>query len=524
MKAIVAVSLSLLFAGLATFNVISIFESSRPSRKPRSRALAVTFHRVGGYLFIGLFSVMIFYMSKRLIGYPGEIQADMLIHIGLALLLAPLLFVKVLIARRYKSYHSMLMPLGLTIYAITIVLVFMAVLPFALSKLDSSSPMINDALIALVLFCIFLVTLAFRPARQSSVSLSAPSLPQPPSSLGDAASGVFSLELAAIDAQTSDAKSLSFRVPDGISLRAKPGQFLTFHLDIDGKKVIRSYTICSSPLKSDHVEITPKRTQNGCASVFLNESAAPGMIVNASGPFGQFYFDENLHKNIVLIAAGSGITPMIAMLRYIEDRALNTPVTLIYSVRTSQDIIFKNELTRLSCSLPNFRTVVTLSAPDINWKGHRGRISSALLQQQIHDFAAPTFFLCGPKAFMKLASDLLTEQGVAADRIKQESFGESSLPAISTPPASASFETVEFLRSARNVKLNPGMTILEIAEMSGISIPNACRQGQCGTCATQLLGGSVTMDAEDGLTPDQKKAGYILPCVSRARFSICIDA
>jgi ferredoxin-NADP reductase len=524
MKAIVAVSLSLLFAGLATFNVISIFESSRPSRKPRSRVLAVTLHRVGGYLFVALFAVMVFYMSKRLIGYPGEIPTSILLHLGLALLLAPLLFAKVMIARRYKNYHSMLMPLGLSIYAVTIVLVLMAVLPYALSQIDRTSPVVNYSLMALILFCIFLATLAFRPSRQSATDSSASSLTPPSSPLAEAASRPFSLELTTIDPQTPDAKTLSFRLPDGMRLNAKPGQFLTFHLNIDGKKVIRSYTICSSPLKTGDVEITPKRTQNGCASVFLNESAAPGMLVNASGPFGQFYFDETRHTNIVLIAAGSGITPMIAMLRYIEDRDLDTRVTLIYSVRTAQDIIFRNELTRLNCALPNFRTVLTLSAPDVAWKGHRGRISSAMLQQQIHDFAVPTFFLCGPKPFMKLATDLLTEEGVAADRIKQESFGETAAASIAPRTASTSFETVEFLRSARSLKLNPDMTILELAELSGIAIPNSCRQGQCGTCATQLLNGNVTMQTEEGLTAEQKKAGFILPCVSRASVSICLDA
>ena len=524
MKAIMAVSLSLLFAGLATFNVISILESSRPSRKPRSRALATTLHRVGGYLFIALFAVMIFYMSKRLIGYSGEISADMLLHIGLALLLAPLLFVKVLIVRRYKNYHSMLMPLGLAIYAITTVLVFMAVLPFALSRLDRSSPVVNDSLIALILFCIFLATLAFRPARQSVTGSSASSSDEPSSSLSQSASQPFFLALTHIHQQTPDARTLTFSLPRDMRLRAKPGQFLTFHLNIGGKKVIRSYTICSSPLKTDHIEITPKRTQNGCASVFLNESATPGMLAKATGPFGQFFFDENRHSDIVLIAAGSGITPMLAMLRYIEDRALNTRVTLIYSVRTAEDIIFRNELIRLSLALPNFRSVVTLSAPDATWNGHRGRIDSALLNQQIHDFAVPTFFLCGPKPFMQLATVLLTAQGVPAGRIKQESFGDAPSTANLTPPTIPSFETVEFLRSARSLKLNRDMTILEMAELSGISIPNSCRQGQCGTCATHLLDGAVSMSTEEGLTPEQKKAGFILPCVSRARHSICLDA
>jgi len=99
------------------------------------------------------------------------------------------------------------------------------------------------------------------------------------------------------------------------------------------------------------VEITPKRIENGCVSLFLKERAKPSLIVEASGPYCQFYFDETVHKSIVLIAAGSGITPMISMLRYIDDLKLATSVTLLYCVRTAADIIFQSELARLERSL-----------------------------------------------------------------------------------------------------------------------------------------------------------------------------
>jgi ferredoxin-NADP reductase len=524
MKAIVAVSLSLLFAGLATFNVLTILESSRPARAPRSRARAVVLHRLGGYLFIGLFAVMLWFMSKRLIGYQGDLTVDMVVHIGLAFLLAPLLFVKVLIARRYKNHQAMLTPLGLSIYAITIVLVFMRIVPYALSRLERSSAIVDDSLIALILFCVFIATSALRPARQSTSAASPFVSSELSSPLVESRAGLFSLELVSSDSQTHNAKTLRFRLLDDKRLEAKPGQFLTFHLNVDGKKVIRSYTICSSPLNSNYIDITPKRAQDGCASVFLNESATPGLIVKACGPFGNFCFDEGRHSEIVFIAGGSGITPMMAMLRYIEDRALSTRVTLIYSVRTPQDIIFRQELTRLSRSLPHFRSVITVSSPDVSWTGNTGRLSEMLLQAQIPDFGVPTFFLCGPKPFMQVASELLKEKGVSADRTKQESFGEKSSGDNSRPARNMSFDTIEFLRSARSVKLVAGMTVLELAESSGISIPSGCRQGQCGTCVTHLLGGSVSMRAEVGLTIEQKKAGFILPCVSHANESICLDA
>jgi ferredoxin-NADP reductase len=374
------------------------------------------------------------------------------------------------------------------------------------------------------LFCLFLARLALRPKGLSAGVSSPSSVPQRPLPVVQATSDALSLELVRSEEQTHDARTLCFRIQEGKQLVAKPGQFLTLHLNIDGNRVARCYSICSSPFKKDYVEITPKRTKDGYASVFLNERATPGLVIAASGPSGQFYFDETVHRDIVLIAAGSGITPMMAMLRYIEERALDVPVTLIYCARTTQDIIFQQELTRLSRALNSFRLIITLSAPDDRWKGNKGRINKAFLLERILDFRAPTFFLCGPNRFMRDISELLMDQGVPADRIKQESFGGVRSIAIPDPSAGTSVAFVEFLRSGFQFELGPDMSLLEFAETVGVSIPFGCRQGQCGTCATRLLQGQVTMEADDGLSVEQKRAGFILPCVSRVHESITIDA
>src|SRR4030095_4653149 len=522
MKAVVSVSLGLVFVGIATLNVITILESSRPEQTSRKRVRAIALHRAGGYLFIALFALMVWFMSKRLIGSSEGISADAAVHVDLAILLAPLLFVKVMIARNYKSYHSILMPLGLSIHVISVVLVLIRVLPYALGKINPSTSIAKYSPLFIVLFCVSLARLALRPPGSSPTKAPTASLSSQP--VSKPRSDTFSLELVRSEWQTPEAKTLGFRVQQGKQLIAKPGQFLTFHLDFDGKQVARSYSICSSPLKTDYVEITPKQTKNGYVSVFLTERAAPCLVIKAPGPAGQFYFDEKLHTEIVLIAAGSGITPMIAMLRYIEERALNVPVTLIYCVRTSQDIIFQQELTRLSRSLVRFRYVVTLSAPDAGWKGNQGRLNREFLLERVSDFRVPTFFLCGPGPFREHVSELLKEQGVSADRIKQESFGDG--PSVSIPNSSGdtSVAFVEFSRSGFSFEIPEDQTLLEFAETLGISIPYGCRQGQCGTCATRLLRGSVTMETEDGLSAEQKQAGFILPCVSRLRGSISIDA
>src|SRR5258708_11136274 len=168
MKAGLSISLGLVFVGLATLNVITLLESSRSSQTSQRRARAINLHRAGGYLFIGLFVMMFWFMSKRLIGSPEALLGDAALHIDLAILLAPLLFVKVIVARKYKSHHSILFTLGLSIYAISVVLVFIRLLPFAIGQIDPLSQIVKYSLLLPLVFCFFLARLAFRPASSSA--------------------------------------------------------------------------------------------------------------------------------------------------------------------------------------------------------------------------------------------------------------------------------------------------------------------------------------------------------------------
>jgi Na+-transporting NADH:ubiquinone oxidoreductase subunit NqrF len=221
------------------------------------------------------------------------------------------------------------------------------------------------------------------------------------------------------------------------------------------------------------------------------------MTVEANGAFGQFYFDENQHRNIVLLAAGSGVTPMIAMLRYIDDLCIDTTATLLYCVRTANDVIFHRELEELRARLKNFQYHVLFSQPDREWRGPRGHISREFIENNVKEIALPDFFLCGPPPFMEASRAILIDLGVRPERIRQESFGSSA--AKSTVPAAAeAYATVEFARSGKTCALTSGQTLLQAAEEHGVSIPSSCRQGQCGSCKTKLLAGNVRMDAEEG--------------------------
>ncbi len=531
MSNISAIVAGIAFVTLALANAVMMLEAAQPSRSITTRTRLIAFHRVGGYLFVILLCIMAYSMSQRLagLGITGHLPTHLVLHIALVLVLVPLLLLKILIARRYKHSHSSLKAIGITIFVISFVLVAIPTFSELLRSATSGSFGLRLATGVVVAVCLVQCALVFKKRKQPRAPEGASRIPEIPArgtplhNLESSKSPVHLL-LSQTAQQTHDTKTLRFQVLDERLLCVKPGQFLTFHWTIDGQRVTRSYTISSSPVHENYVEITPKRMENGCVSIFLNERAKPGLAVEASGPYGRFYFDETLHKSIVLIAAGSGITPMISMLCYIDDLELATPVTLLYCVRTVADIIFENELARLSRSLPNFKYEVCLSRPDPSWRGRSGRLTEEFVSEKVTDLDAHTFFLCGPKGFMDNARQILSTLGVTQDRILQESFGESKRSTKSWPLETRPVETVVFIHSQKVCQVSAGSTLLDLAERNEVQIPYGCRQGLCGTCATRVLSGTVQMDVEAGLTAEQKNAGYVLPCVSRAEGTVVVAA
>jgi len=325
------------------------------------------------------------------------------LHIERVLFLVPLLLLKILIAHRHKHAHSSLKALGVTISMVSFVLV---AIPTFSEVLRSASPGGLGPTLATglsVAVCLIQCVLVFKKRKQSRPSTETSRIARIPTRVTSSTNlenvkDPMNLLLAQIEQQTHDTKTLRFQIPKERRFCARPGQFLTFKWAVDGHRMTRSYTISSSPIHKNYVEITPKRMENGCVSVFLNDRAKPGLLVEASGPHGRFYFDETLHKSVVLFAAGSGITPMISMLRYIEDLNLATPVRLVYCVCTAADIIFQNELARLATALPNFKYEVCLSQPDPTWEGHTGHLTEEFVSRHVSDPFSLSFFLsssCG---------------------------------------------------------------------------------------------------------------------------------
>lgn len=327
------------------------------------------------------------------------------------------------------------------------------------------------------------------------------------------------LKLANVKRETWNSVTLRFSMPGNKPLMAKPGQFFTFDWMVDGKTLPRSYSLSSSPLRTSDIEVTVK--EQGVVSTYLNRRAMEGLAVTAHGPFGQFFFDEKQHPSIVLFAGGSGITPIMSMLRYIEEAAPDTDITLFYSVRTERDVIFEEDLIGLQKRLPRFRSHVVASTPGPAWRGASGLLNRELVEQNLGRIGDQTFFLCGPPPFMASAKDILASLGVRSEQIRQERF--TTAAPIATAPSTEMY-SVDFAKSRKTCNVSATDSLLLVAEKQGIDIPAVCRVGQCGTCATRVLEGEVEMEVEDGLESGLRAQGYRLLCVGHARGPVKLDA
>lgn len=359
--------------------------------------------------------------------------------------------------------------------------------------------------------------------------------PKPPASSKARWSG--QLRVARIFEEAPNARTFRLTNPDGGSLpfTFQPGQFLTVKLTIGGTRVQRSYTISSSPARTDYCEITAKRALEGLVSGYLNQQVREGELLEITAPAGRFTFTGAESESIVLIAAGVGITPMMSVIRYLTDESWPGDIYLIYACQGYSCLIFREELNFLKGRHPNLHVTLIFSretSPD--WKGPRGYITKELIADAVPNLASRRIHVCGPPPMMEAVKAALAELGVPPEQIRTEAFtperaapvpppgavAETILaatpgvgvpaPAVSTATAACIFE-----KSEKRAPLPPEKSILEASEDVDVNIEYSCRVGTCGVCKTRLLAGEVTMAVEEALEPEEKAEGWILACQAK---------
>ena len=343
--------------------------------------------------------------------------------------------------------------------------------------------------------------------------------------------GYATLEVARVVKESDIVTSFYLKRADGRAPHSwLPGQFLPIRVAIPGQgaPASRTYTL-SAASNAEFYRLSIRRGDGGAlVSQFLHANAKVGFRLEAMAPRGKFVLDETSSRPVVLISAGVGVTPMIAMAEHIvaegERSGRFRPVYFVHGAQDGRVHAFGDHVRSLASRHPAFKLHVSYSRPatsDRLGQNHdaKGQVSIETLRQVL-PFGDYDFYLCGPAAFMRALYDGLTAIGVAPERIAYESFGPATVlkaeaPAAHAAPAEAGNTPVRFVRSGTDAEWSRDRgTLLEFAESLGIAPNFGCRSGICGTCSTRLLGGAVDY-VEEPVAP--RGSGEVLICCSVPR-------
>lgn len=334
------------------------------------------------------------------------------------------------------------------------------------------------------------------------------------------------LKIVSIENPTTDSATLRFAIPASKrdTYRYKPGQYLTLQFNINDEEVRRSYSLNSSPFVDDHLEVTVKRVAGGLVSNYINDEVKVGDEVVVLPPDGRFYasIEEDAYKTYFLFAAGSGITPIMSILKSVLTAAPNCVVNLFFGNKNQDSIIFQDELTNLQQTHPERLVVVhTLSDPKVwttwkQWNGRKGRIDAKAVDWFVENHPpvaqSTEYFICGPGAMNTAVRDELVALGVPSSLIHIEQFANVGADNDNMIAAVSSVVDVFLEGRTISVSVEPGTTILEALKDAGERPPYSCQSGVCATCVAKVKKGSAEMKACMALDEDEIKAGQILTC------------
>lgn len=336
------------------------------------------------------------------------------------------------------------------------------------------------------------------------------------------------LTIAEVRRETEDAISLRFELPGQLreSFRFTPGQHLTLRREIDGEDVRRNYSICAAPHEG-HLRVLIKQIPGGVFSTWANSSLASGEVLEVMPPHGSFTwtFDEQRSATYAGLAAGSGITPILSLLKSALVAEPKSRFVLLYGNRASNSIIFLEEIAALKNRFMNrFEVYHFLEDEEEDVELFNGRLDSGKIAQVLQGLVDPAdidaAFICGPGPMMDAVEAGLLEGGVPPERILVERFTVGEMSALQAAAArtleqKAAGLTVQLTLEGRRRTLSFDAdkgSILENARAAGMPAPFACKAGVCATCRAKIVSGEVAMKANYGLSTEEVAQGYVLTC------------
>jgi len=334
-------------------------------------------------------------------------------------------------------------------------------------------------------------------------------------------SSFHSLSVKNINRETDKAISISFNIPENLkeTFAFQAGQYITLKTEIDGNEVRRDYSLCVSP-KSGELKIAIKEVKDGTFSAFANNTLKVGDNLAVAPPKGRFIFEPNdsKTKNIALFAAGSGITPILSIVKTALEEEIHSKVILVYGNKTTKDTMFLNELLDLQHEYKDrFSIQFVFSQQDEDYSIF-GRIEKSTVNYVVKNkhkhIEVDAFYLCGPEAMIHMVKDVLTSHGIDENRIHFELF-KAAKPAELNPEQVSSGTTnitITVDDETTTFEMSQKQTILEAALDEDLDAPYSCQGGICSSCLARITEGEASMRQNNILTESEVAEGLILTC------------